>query len=77
MFTVLTDCVADMAKMVVSSVRRASRTPDYRWMRCLVHTLYNAMKHDYEQCENNPILHRVYTDFKHVKQIVEDEKRGN
>ncbi len=76
LFNIVAHCAAVIAKMAGSSISRNRNILEHRWMLCLVHTLNNALKATFQQCKNHSELHRVCTEFKNVKRIVEDAKRA-
>ncbi len=74
-FYIATDCAAVMTKMTGSLISKNRNTLEHRWIRCHVHTPNYALKATFHQFKNDPELHRVCSDFKNLKRIMEDDQR--
>ncbi len=71
-----TDGAAVMARVAGSSVSPNIAQIDHKWMRCGVHILNNLMKDVIADCSGHPVLGVLAQDFKSMKRIMEDSKRG-
>lgn len=69
-FTFVTDSAAVMPNIVNSSVSSNIAPLNEKWMGCLVHQLNTAMKACLSSVSTDPMLARIATDLKAVKEIV-------